>query len=494
MITQFFDRLIRRRPRSKSHQTGAALVAHRVPKKIHRINPELLSKNAVKVTHTLQQAGFKAYIVGGAVRDLVLGIAPKDFDVATNATPDQVQKCFRRSRLIGRRFQIVHVTFFGKERPEIIEVSTFRAVLESVGEHVAESGRILRDNVWGTHAEDAARRDFTINAMYYDPATETVLDYHGGMNDIGAKTIRMIGDASKRYREDPIRMLRAIRFAAKTGFEIDKGTRQPIAELADLIHDVPSARLFDEILKLLMSGYAWSAIQGLREAGLHHGLLPLLDKVLDAGEGSAFVKQALLNTDERIQTGKSVSPGFLFAALLWPELVKHWDFFQSQGMPKLPALHAAMDETVSQQSNGIVIQRRHEGDMRDIWTMQPRFDKRVGRYPYRLLEIPRFRAGYDFMLLRSSLPSHVGGCPANLAQWWTSFISSSPDEQSELMAQAKEASNTKPEALSSENKSTARRRRKRPSKKTSPNDSGAASPFDSETTPVSQGHRDPKQT
>ena len=181
MITKFLDRLLRRGPRPKSNQSGATLIAHKVHKKTHRIDPGLLSKNAVKVTHTLQQAGYRAYIVGGAVRDLVLGIAPKDFDVATNATPDQVQKLFRRSRLIGRRFQIVHVTFFGKERPEIIEVSTFRAVLESVGEHVAESGRILRDNVWGTHAEDAARRDFTMNAMYYDPASETVLDYHGGM-------------------------------------------------------------------------------------------------------------------------------------------------------------------------------------------------------------------------------------------------------------------------------------------------------------------------
>ena len=228
MITKFLDRLLRRGPRPKSSQSGAVLVAHKVPKKTHRINPALISKNAIKVTHTLQQAGYKAYIVGGAVRDLVLGIAPKDFDVATNATPEQVQKLFRRSRLIGRRFQIVHVTFFGKDRPEIIEVSTFRAVVESVGEHVAESGRILRDNVWGTHAEDAARRDFTINAMYYDPSTETVLDYHGGMEDIHSKMIRMIGNPTKRYREDPVRMLRAIRFAAKTSFQIEPETQKQI--------------------------------------------------------------------------------------------------------------------------------------------------------------------------------------------------------------------------------------------------------------------------
>ena len=320
MITKFLDRLLRRGPRPKSDQSGATLVAHKVSKKSHQINPALLSKNAVKVTHTLQQAGYKAYIVGGAVRDLVLGIAPKDFDVATNATPEQVQKLFRRSRLIGRRFQIVHVTYFGKDRPEIIEVSTFRAVLESVGEHIAESGRILRDNVWGTHAEDAARRDFTINAMYYDPASETVLDYHGGMGDIRSKTIRMIGNPTKRYREDPVRMLRAIRFAAKTGFQIEPKTLAPIHELGQLIHDVPSARLFDEILKLLMSGHAWAGIQALRHANLHHGLLPFMARALEDPQAAQFIEEALRNTDERIQVGKSVPQVFYlppYFGLIW---------------------------------------------------------------------------------------------------------------------------------------------------------------------------------
>jgi len=268
MITKFIKRIMRRDPMERGVHIGPAYAPKRIPKKTHRIDPHLLSKNAVKVTHTLQQAGYEAFIVGGAVRDLVLGIGPKDFDVATNATPDQVQRLFRKARLIGRRFQIVHVTFFGKAHPEIIEVSTFRALLDNAGDHVAESGRILRDNVWGSQGEDAARRDFTINAMYYDPSTETVLDYHGGMSDMQKKTLRMIGDPAKRYREDPIRMLRAIRFAAKTGFTLDSATAAPITELSALIHDVPAARLFDEILKLLMSGYSWAAIQGLREAGL----------------------------------------------------------------------------------------------------------------------------------------------------------------------------------------------------------------------------------
>jgi poly(A) polymerase len=438
MITKLIQRIFRRSPRAKLTQSPASGAPKRITKKAHRIDPQLLSKNAVKVTHTLQQGGYQAYIVGGAVRDLVLGIGPKDFDVATNATPEQVQKLFRKSRLIGRRFQIVHVTFFGKERPEIIEVSTFRALLENAGDHVADSGRILRDNVWGTQVEDATRRDFTINAMYYDPATETVLDYHGGMADMQQRTLRMIGDPSKRYREDPVRMLRAIRFAAKTGFALSPETRAPIAKLAKLIHDVPAARLFDEILKLLMSGYSWQAIQGLREAGLHHGVLPLLDAALDPKEGApgseAFIRLALGNTDERIQNGKGISAGFLFATLLWPQLLSIWQKNLAAGMSNITALHAAMDDVISTQSKGMMIQRRFEADMREIWALQPRFDKRIGRFPQRMLELPRFRAGYDFMLLRCA----TGERPASLGQWWTRFIDADPQQQEELLTAVKE--------------------------------------------------------
>ncbi|MBU3576312.1 polynucleotide adenylyltransferase PcnB [Polynucleobacter sp. UK-Mo-2m-Kol15] len=434
MITKFIKRIFRRDPMIRhtvAHSSGSP---KRIPKKTHRIDPHLLSKNAVKVTQTLQQAGYDAFIVGGAVRDLALGIGPKDFDVATNATPEQVQKLFRKARLIGRRFQIVHVTFFGKGQPEIIEVSTFRALLENAGEHLAENGRILRDNVWGSQHEDAARRDLSINAMYYDPATETILDYHGGMADMQKKTLRMIGDPTKRYREDPIRMLRAIRFAAKTGFTLDEATRAPIAKLGKLLNDVPSARLFDEILKLLMSGYSWASIQGLKEAGLHHGLLPLLDHILDESadskEANDFVRIALANTDQRIQSGKSVSAGFLFATLLWPDLLSNWKKNIAKGIANIPALHDAMDETIASQSSGMVIQRRFESDMREIWSMQPRFEKRVGRYPYRLIESPRFRAGYDFMLLRCA----SGEKNPALGEWWTNFIASDPAGQDDLMA------------------------------------------------------------
>jgi poly(A) polymerase len=437
MITKFIKRILRRDPMVKHTQANNTGAPKRIPKKTHRIDPHLLSKNAIKVTDTLQQAGYEAFIVGGAVRDLVLGIGPKDFDVATNATPDQVQKLFRKARLIGRRFQIVHVTFFGKGHPEIIEVSTFRALLDNAGDHVAESGRILRDNVWGSQGEDAARRDFSINAMYYDPSSETVLDYHGGMADIQKKTLRMIGDPAKRYREDPIRMLRAIRFAAKTEFTLEAATRAPIAKLGTLLKDVPAARLFDEILKLLMSGYSWAAIQGLRDAGLHHGLLPLLDHILDTSEDSKeanqFVKLALANTDQRIQAGKSVSAGFLFATLLWPDLLKNWNANLAKGMANIPALQDAMDDTIATQSSGMTIQRRFESDMREIWSMQPRFEKRVGRYPYRLIESPRFRAGYDFLLLRCATNEKE----ASLGQWWTDFIAADPAGQDALMASAK---------------------------------------------------------
>jgi poly(A) polymerase len=465
MITKFIKRIFRRDPMIRhtvAHSSGAP---KRIPKKIHRIDPHLLSKNAVKVTQTLQQAGYDAFIVGGAVRDLALGIGPKDFDVATNATPEQVQKLFRKARLIGRRFQIVHVTFFGKGQPEIIEVSTFRALLENAGEHVAENGRILRDNVWGSQHEDAARRDLSINAMYYDPATETVLDYHGGMADMQKKTLRMIGDPIKRYREDPIRMLRAIRFAAKTGFTLDEATSAPIAKLGKLLHDVPSARLFDEILKLLMSGYSWASIQGLKDAGLHHGLLPLLDHILDQSadskEANDFVRIALANTDQRIQSGKSVSAGFLFATLLWPDLLSNWKKNIAKGIANIPALHDAMDETIASQSSGMVIQRRFESDMREIWSMQPRFEKRVGRYPYRLVESPRFRAGYDFMLLRCA----TGEKNPALGEWWTNFIASDPAGQDDLMASVKnEAGNSL---------GPVKRRRRRKAKSTLPTEGEA---------------------
>nr|WP_306805998.1 polynucleotide adenylyltransferase PcnB [Caballeronia sp. BR00000012568055] len=412
---------------------------------IHGIDPSLISKNAVRVTEGLQQAGHRAFIVGGAVRDLLLGIAPKDFDVATDATPDQVQKLFRRARIIGRRFQIVHVQF----GQEIIETSTFRALMDVPPEPAAEpprrlkrgeldsrthavdaSGRVLRDNVWGEQHEDATRRDFTINAMYYDPATQTVLDYHDGMADVRARLLRMIGDPATRYREDPVRMLRVVRFAAKLGFEIDEATRAPIKELADSLNNVPAARLFDEMLKLLLSGHALACLTRLRQEGLHHGVLPLLDVVLEQPHGEKFVTLALTSTDERVRAGKGVSPGFLFATLLWHDVQTRWQQFTANGEFPVPALHRAMDDVLDMQTEKLAIHKRFSSDMREIWGLQHRLEKR-GRSAMKLLEHQRFRAGYDFLLLRCE----SGELDASIGQWWTDFISGDGAERESLLSQ-----------------------------------------------------------
>jgi len=413
---------------------------------IHGIDQSLISKNAMRVTDGLQQAGHRAFIVGGAVRDLLLGVAPKDFDVATDATPDEVQRLFRRARIIGRRFQIVHVQF----GQEIIETSTFRALVDTPppapaaepprryrrGEldmrtHAVDaSGRVLRDNVWGEQHEDATRRDFTINAMYYDPATQTVLDYHDGMADIRARLLRMIGDPATRYREDPVRMLRVVRFAAKLGFEIDEATRAPIKELADLMDNVPAARLFDEMLKLLLSGHALACLTRLRQEGLHHGVLPLLDVVLEQPHGEKFVTLALTSTDERVRAGKPVSPSFLFATLLWHDVQTRWQKYTGAGEFPVPALHRAMDDVLEMQTEKLAIHKRYSADMREIWGLQHRLEKR-GRSALKLLEHQRFRAGYDFLLLRCE----SGELDAEVGQWWTDFIESDHAQRETLLAQ-----------------------------------------------------------
>lgn len=412
---------------------------------VHGIDPQLISRNAIRVTETLQQAGFRAFIVGGAVRDLLLGIAPKDFDVATDATPDEVQRLFRRARLIGRRFQIVHVQF----GQEIIEVSTFRALVDPPPADAAPakrlrreeldrrthavdaSGRVLRDNVWGEQHEDATRRDFTVNAMYYDPATQTVLDYHNGMADIRARVLRMIGDPATRYREDPVRMLRVVRFAAKLGFEIDDATRAPIKPLADLIHNVPAARLFDEMLKLLLSGQALACLKQLRKQGLHHGLLPLLDVVLEQPHGETFVTLALNNTDARVRAGKPVSPGFLFATLLWHDMQQRAQQYESDGEYPVPALHRAMDDVLDMQTEKLAIHKRFSADMREIWGLQSRLEKRSGRSALKLIEHQRFRAGYDFLLLRCE----SGELDLSIGQWWTDFIEGDAAARETLLSQ-----------------------------------------------------------
>lgn len=421
MIKKFIRRMLGVKEAARDHTQPVVLG----PKE-HGIDPKLVSANAVRVTQTLQEAGFKAFLVGGAVRDLLLGHKPKDFDVATNATPEQVKKLFRRAFIIGRRFQIVHV-MFGQD---LIEVTTFRGA-GSENAVKDEHGRVLRDNTFGEQHEDAIRRDFTINAMYYDPANQQVLDYHDGMGDIRKKTLRIIGIPEARFREDPVRLLRVVRFAAKLNFTIDATTSAPIAVMAPLINNVPAARVFDEMIKLLMSGQAMACLQQLRKEGLHHGLLPLLDVVLEQPLGEKFVTLALANTDERIRQGKPVSPGFLFAALLWHQVLEKWNAYRAAGESPIPALHLAADDVLESQAEQLALQRKITTDMRDIWSMQPRFERRVGKSPYKLLEHPRLRAGYDFLLLRCE----SGELDTELGNWWTDFIAADGPGREALLAQ-----------------------------------------------------------
>jgi len=406
MIRRLLARLIPGKGSSEPRVYGPAA---------HSVRRTQLSRGAQDVIRKLQQAGYRAFVVGGAVRDLLLGITPKDFDVATNATPEQVKPLFRRAFIIGRRFRLVNVL----AGPETIEVSTFRA--RQTGDDAAdEHGRLLSDNVFGSQAEDALRRDFTINALYFDPTTEEVWDYVGGVPDVRARRMRLIGDPVTRYREDPVRMLRAARLAAKLGLTIEKKTKAPIPTLAPLLENVPPARMFDEMEKLLLSGHALESVKSLREHGLHHGVLPLLDVIVEQPLGQRFIELALANTDARVREGKSVTPAFLFATLLWHEVLATWNAAKARGERPMPALFEAMDNVLEQQAQRLAIPRRFEAAIKEIWALQPRFEQRAGQRPFRLLEHPRFRAGYDFVRLRCD-SGEMEGELAGLADWWEKF-------------------------------------------------------------------------
>lgn len=424
MIKQLLQKVFRRRAKANTHTQLPAAQIVQVGK--HKINQKHISQAALKTCDQLQKAGFQAYLVGGAVRDLLLNHPPKDFDVATNATPEQVHKVFRRSRIIGRRFRLVHV-LWGQET---IEVSTFRGHHLSEGDaETNDSGRIIRDNVFGSIEEDSVRRDFTANALYYDPKRQEMLDFHNGVADIRAKTLRIIGDPVTRYQEDPVRMLRAVRLSAKLGLKLERDTEAPIRKLADLLEDVPPSRLFDEMLKLFLSGHAIESINALRAQHLHHGLLPLLDVVLEQPLGEKFVMLALKNTDERILSGKSSNPSFLFATLLWHEVLLAWQENQKRGEHMIPALHEAMNEVIDKQAEKMAIHNRYTSTMKEIWAMQPRFEQRSGKRPYALLTHPRYRAGYDFLLLRCA----SGELPQELGDWWTRFADAGTDERTEML-------------------------------------------------------------
>lgn len=420
MIKKFLNRVFRRS--AKARRIGNAQV---IPYASHGVASEQISYGAKRVTDGLQAAGFKAYVVGGAVRDLLLNKKPKDFDVATDATPEEVKRVFRRSRIIGRRFRLVHV-MFGEE---LVEVSTFRRMVDTEDAQTDEHGRLLRDNEFGDQEQDAARRDFTANALYYDPTTQQIFDYHAGYQDIRKQVLRIIGDPQVRYREDPVRMLRAVRLSAKLGISLDEATAAPIADMKALLDNVPEARMLDEVLKMLLSGHSVECIQQLRKMELHHGLLPLLDVIMEQPAGEKFIMLALKNTDERLGQEKPVSPAFLFAALLWHEVLAAWNQLVAKGERPVGAMHTAMDEVLARQKKKLAIPHRHDAVMKEIWLMQQRFEQRAGQRPYRLLEQPRFRAGFDFLLLR---------CASNevdneLGLWWDEFQDASEERRKEML-------------------------------------------------------------
>jgi len=438
MIKNFINKLLGKSPERKPASPFGK--RQEVPVAEHGIDPQMVDERASTVVRTLQQAGFDAYIVGGAVRDLLVGLRPKDFDVATNATPEQVKGLFRRAFIIGRRFRIVHVVFGRGREHEVIEVSTFRAYLDNAAaEQVAgnertsrselagmkhavdSSGRVLRDNVWGPQEEDAVRRDFTINAMYYDPQTQVVVDYHNGIRDSKKLTLRMIGDPVARYREDPVRIIRAIRFSAKLrtlGFKLEPKTAAPLVAMKGLLADVPQSRMFDEMLKLLQTGHALASIEQLKELGLAQGIYPLLDVVVRRAE-QPLVRAALLDTDRRVGEGKPVAPSFLLACVLWADVREGWQRqLESAARPApFPALQDAVDQVFQSRIGDVSGGGKLASDMRDIWLMQPRFEKRTGTTPFTLVEQPRFRAAFDFMRLRAE----TGELEEVLSDWWQEF-------------------------------------------------------------------------
>jgi poly(A) polymerase len=389
-----------------------------IPRSEHNISRSQISESALKVLYRLKNGGYSAYLVGGSVRDMILGREPKDFDVATDAHPEQIRELFRNSRLIGRRFRLAHVRY-GRE---IIEVSTFRGQHGETEEdgHVVD-GRIIRDNVYGTLEEDVWRRDFTVNALYYNIEDFSVIDHVGGINDIKAGRIRLIGDPAERYIEDPVRMLRAIRFAVKLGFRIDPESEQPIFELGDHLQKMPPARLFDECVKLFIGGVALQTFEQLRHYKLFHVLFPQTDKLLSEQEGGfphTLLIQALKNTDTRVVEDKPVTPGFLVAAILWVPMMNLVRDYQKQGLSEVEAITLASDVVISKQVNRTAMPRRYSQMAREVWQLQTRLRNTKGNRPARLMKHPRFRAAYDFLLLRAESE----GEEQELARWWTDYI------------------------------------------------------------------------
>ena len=417
-----------------------------IPRDQHCISRKNISDSALKVMSRLRSKGYQAYLVGGAVRDLLLGGHPKDFDIATDATPEAVHGLFRNSRIIGRRFRIVHVRF-GRE---IIEVTTFRGHHDSAGEdqvgsgnqsRQSASGLLLRDNVYGTLEEDAARRDLTVNALYYDAGSFNVFDHVHGLQDLERRSICIIGDPATRYREDPVRMLRVVRFAAKLGFSIDEDTAGAIPDCAHLLAEIPAARLFDEFLKLFLAGYGAATLEQL----LRHDLLQYLFPATDAhlhrdAHALALVRAAMANTDQRIAQDKPVTPAFILAALLWPEVKHEAQHLEQRGDPPMIAMHSAAQLTIAEACRHLSIPRRFSQPMREIWEFQLRLERRHGKKAAELVEHRRFRAAYDFLLLREQAGEETGG----LGPFWTDFQQLPLEQRLQQAASGKGSGGDKP--------------------------------------------------
>ena len=383
----------------------------------HSVSRGQISPSALKVMNRLNSSGYEAYLVGGGVRDILLGQSPKDFDIATNAHPEEVHALFKNSRLIGRRFKLVHI-LFGRE---IIEVATFRGSNKQENEKQSEHGMLLRDNEYGSIEEDALRRDFTVNALYYSPKDFCIYDYVDSIHDIQKGLINIIGDPETRYREDPVRMIRALRFSAKLDFEIEKDTGDAIHANANLLSNVAAARLFDEVLKLFLSGQGLRIFHSLIEYGLFSPLFPAIAHTLENNNKATIYRKmleaGLTNTDKRIQQDKPVTPAFLYATLLWPEVDRLWRQFIEEGVPEFPALQQAGQLALQNQLPHISIPKRFTLMMKEIWEYQIRLGKINGKRPFHLAEQPRFRAAYDFLLLREQ----AGEPLTDLAKWWTEF-------------------------------------------------------------------------
>lgn len=436
-----FCRKVLSKDNSNSQQTVIKNTINIVPRERHNISRKDISTNALKVLNRLNNAGFQAFLVGGGVRDLLLGIKPKDFDISTDATPEQMRKLFRNCRLVGRRFRLAHVMF----GPEVIEVATFRGHHaeqddKQSNNHVSQRGKqgmLLRDNIFGTVEDDAQRRDLTINSLYYSSADFTVRDYVNGLQDLQLGIIRLIGDPETRYREDPVRMLRVVRFAAKLDMQIAAETAQPLALLAPLLSSVPAARLFEETLKLLQTGCGVKTYQLLREYKLFPVLFPLVSQSFTTNSDSYMEKmilQVLQNTDHRLNNAMRVNPAFLFAALYWyPQNEKSQQIHNESGLAWFEAFALAMNDTLDEACRSLAIPKRFTTVIRDIWDLQLRMSRRHGKRAWRLMEHPKFRAAYDLLILRAEIENSPE--LLRLSQWWGEFQQASVAEQSGMVQQ-----------------------------------------------------------